>query len=184
VSAGRPCPDEARRLRRGRFDVRASSRACPEEPLEFDDQTTLPRCGRAVRLQRLDALRVARRGPGTFARVDRRLLAPATQRVRVHPDTLTDPHHRRVHRQLRIFIPGLGNQPHRTLTKLRRILPRCRRDFCNRFSHGEGNESVDVLDARAVHGQIRRCVEFLRAVDGEHFERMFAAIGIDPAVIA
>ncbi|MCJ1697958.1 AAA family ATPase [Rathayibacter caricis] len=52
-------------------------------------------------------------------------------------------------------------------------------DFCNRFSHGEGSESVDVLDARAVHGQIRRCMEFLRAVDGEHFERMCAATGID-----
>ena len=37
---------------------------------------------------------------------------------------------------------------------------------------------------RAVHGQIRRCVEFLRAVDGEHFERMCSAIAVDPAVIA
>ncbi len=48
-------------------------------------------------------------------------------------------------------------------------------DFCNRFSHGEGNESVDVLDARAVQGQIRRCMEFLRAVDADHFERMCRA---------
>ncbi len=32
-------------------------------------------------------------------------------------------------------------------------------DFCNRYSHGEGSESVDVLDARAVQGQIRRCME-------------------------
>lgn len=25
-------------------------------------------------------------------------------------------------------------------------------DFCNRYSHGEGGESVDVLDARVIHG--------------------------------
>lgn len=54
-------------------------------------------------------------------------------------------------------------------------------DFCNRYSHGEGSETLDVLDARAVSGQIRRCMEFLRAVDGEHFERMCKATGIDPA---
>lgn len=56
-------------------------------------------------------------------------------------------------------------------------------DFCNRFSHGEGSESVDVLDARAVHGQIRRCMEFLRAIDSEHFERMCTATGSDPATL-
>jgi hypothetical protein len=56
-------------------------------------------------------------------------------------------------------------------------------DFCNRFSHGEGSEVVDVLDARAVHGQIRRCMEFLRAVDSEHFERMCTANGIDVATL-
>lgn len=56
-------------------------------------------------------------------------------------------------------------------------------DFCNRFSHGEGSESVDVLDARAVSGQIRRSMEFLRAVDRQHFERMCKATGIDPAVL-
>jgi wobble nucleotide-excising tRNase len=53
-------------------------------------------------------------------------------------------------------------------------------DFCNRFSHGEGSESVDVLDARAVHGQIRRCMELMRGVDGEHFKRMCEATGSDP----
>ena len=52
-------------------------------------------------------------------------------------------------------------------------------DFCNRYSHGEGTESVDVLDARAVHGQIRRCMELLRAIDAEHFERMCKAAKID-----
>src|SRR3546814_16364616 len=34
-------------------------------------------------------------------------------------------------------------------------------DFCNRYSHGEGSESVDGLDARAIHGQVRRGMEFL-----------------------
>lgn len=57
-------------------------------------------------------------------------------------------------------------------------------DFCNRFSHGEGSESIDVLDARAVHGQIRRCMEFLRAVDSEHYERMCIATGVDPNTLA
>lgn len=57
-------------------------------------------------------------------------------------------------------------------------------DFCNRYSHGEGSETVDVLDARAVHSQIRRCMEFLRAVDREHFERMCKATGIDLATLA
>lgn len=57
-------------------------------------------------------------------------------------------------------------------------------DFCNRYSHGEGSETVDVLDARAVHSQIRRCMEFLRAVDGEHFERMCKATGLEPATLA
>lgn len=56
-------------------------------------------------------------------------------------------------------------------------------DFCNRHSHGEGSESVDVLDARAVHGQIRRCMQFLRAVDREHFERMCTATNVDPAIL-
>ncbi|MDQ1250275.1 MAG: hypothetical protein QG597_4654 [Actinomycetota bacterium] len=54
-------------------------------------------------------------------------------------------------------------------------------DFCNRFSHGEGSESVDILDARTVHGQIRRCMEFMHSVDSEHFERMCEAAGLDPA---
>ncbi|WP_050806647.1 AAA family ATPase [Nesterenkonia sp. F] len=56
-------------------------------------------------------------------------------------------------------------------------------DFCNRFSHGEGNESVDVLDARTVHGQIMRCMQFLKEVDGEHFERMCTATDVDPTML-
>ncbi|WP_344676731.1 AAA family ATPase [Tessaracoccus defluvii] len=57
-------------------------------------------------------------------------------------------------------------------------------DFCNRFSHGEGSETVEVLDARAVHGHIRRCMEFLRAVDEEHFVNMCQAVSVDPAVLS
>lgn len=56
-------------------------------------------------------------------------------------------------------------------------------DFCNRFSHGEGRESVDVLDGRVVHGQIRRCMEFFKFADTEHFERMCQATGADANAI-
>ena len=56
-------------------------------------------------------------------------------------------------------------------------------DFCNRFSHGEGHETVEVLDARAVQGDIRRCMEFLRDVDPEHFENMCKAVKIHPTVL-
>lgn len=53
-------------------------------------------------------------------------------------------------------------------------------DFCNRYSHGEGTEIVDLLDARAVHRQISRCMEFLRTVDPVHYQRMCKATGVDP----
>lgn len=53
-------------------------------------------------------------------------------------------------------------------------------DFCNRFSHGEGSEMVGALDAKAVQGQIRRCMEFLRAVDEEHFKNMCRAVRVEP----
>ncbi|MGB3520303.1 MAG: AAA family ATPase [Mycobacterium sp.] len=56
-------------------------------------------------------------------------------------------------------------------------------DFCNRFSHGEGSESIDVLDGRVVHGQIRRCMEFFKFADTEHFERMCKATGADPVAV-
>lgn len=56
-------------------------------------------------------------------------------------------------------------------------------DFCNRYSHGEGSESVDVLDARVVHRQIRRCMEFLKHSDMEHFERMCKATDTDPLAL-
>lgn len=57
-------------------------------------------------------------------------------------------------------------------------------DFCNRYSHGEGSEHVDVLDARAVHGQIRRTMEFLKNVDPKHFSRMCKATAVDEGILA
>lgn len=57
-------------------------------------------------------------------------------------------------------------------------------DFCNRYSHGEGSESVDVLDGRAIHGQIRRCMEFMKSADVQHFERMCKATGSDATAVA
>lgn len=56
-------------------------------------------------------------------------------------------------------------------------------DFCNRFSHGEGSETVEVLDARTVQGDIRRCMQFLRSIDEDHFNKMCEAVKIDPAVL-
>jgi hypothetical protein len=37
--------------------------------------------------------------------------------VGIRPDTLPDPDHRRIQRQIRIAPPGLGDKPRRTLTK-------------------------------------------------------------------
>jgi len=82
------------------------------------------------------------------------------------------PHRTDFLQQLEVLVESQEGEPYRDVY-----------DFCNRFSHGEGSESIDVLDARAVHGQIRRCMEFLRAVDGEHFERMCKATGTDPSTI-
>ena len=56
-------------------------------------------------------------------------------------------------------------------------------DFCNRYSHGEGSESVDVLDARTVHQHIRRCMEFLQSADSNHFSRMCKATKADESVV-
>ena len=56
-------------------------------------------------------------------------------------------------------------------------------DFCNRWSHGEGSEVVDVLDARAVSNSVRRCMEFLRAADPDHFARMCKATAVDGSVL-
>lgn len=75
--------------------------------------------------------------------------------------------------QLEVLVKTAQGKPYRDVY-----------DFCNRFSHGEGAESIDVLDARTVHAQIRRCMEFLRGVDGDHYRRMCKAAGIDPDSLA
>jgi len=100
------------------------------------------------------------------------LLPNAVRRVLEVFASYKAPHRTDFLQQLEVLVEAQEGEPFRDVY-----------DFCNRFSHGEGNESVDVLDARAVHGQIRRCMEFLRAVDGEHFERMCVATGIDPAAL-
>ncbi len=82
------------------------------------------------------------------------------------------PHRTDFLQQLEVLVQSQAGEPFRDVY-----------DFCNRYSHGEGSESVDVLDARAVHAQIRRCIEFLRSIDNEHFERMCAATGTDPATL-
>ncbi|ORM37388.1 AAA family ATPase [Williamsia sp. 1135] len=56
-------------------------------------------------------------------------------------------------------------------------------DFCNRWSHGEGSEAVDVLDVRAVYNSVRRCMEFLRAADLDHFTRLCKATSVDASVL-
>lgn len=97
------------------------------------------------------------------------LLPNAARRVLEIFASYKAPHRSDFLRQLEVLVESQAGEPYRDVY-----------DFCNRFSHGEGSESIDVLDARAVHGQIRRCMEFLRAIDDEHFERMCTASGIDP----
>lgn len=101
------------------------------------------------------------------------LLPNAARRVLEVFASYKAPHRSDFLQALEVLVQGEEGEPHRDVY-----------DFCNRFSHGEGSESVDVLDARAVHGQIRRCMEFLRAVDGEHFERMCTATGVNATVLA
>ncbi len=98
------------------------------------------------------------------------LLPNAARRVLEIFASYKAPHRTDFLQQLEVLVEAQEGEPFRDVY-----------DFCNRYSHGEGSESVDVLDARAVHGQIRRCMEFLRAVEAEHFERMCAATGTDPA---
>jgi hypothetical protein len=62
----------------------------------------------------------------TPAGVDGGLLAPAPQRVRVHPDPRADPQHSRVQRQPGLLLTSLRDKPHRPLPQLVRVLPRCR----------------------------------------------------------
>ncbi|MFT4293876.1 MAG: AAA family ATPase [Micropruina sp.] len=101
------------------------------------------------------------------------LLPNAARRVLEVFASYKAPHRTDFLQQLEALVESQEGEPYRDVY-----------DFCNRFSHGEGNESIDVLDARAVHGQIRRCMELLRAVDSEHFERMCAGAGIDVAALA
>lgn len=98
------------------------------------------------------------------------LLPNAARRVLEVFASYKAPHRNDFLQQLEALVQTQAGEPYRDVY-----------DFCNRFSHGEGNESVDVLDARAIHGQIRRCMDFLRAIDREHFERMCSATNIDLA---
>lgn len=100
------------------------------------------------------------------------LLPNAARRVLEVFASYKAPHCPDFRKQLEILVEAQDEEPFRDVY-----------DFCNRFSHGEGSESIDVLDARAVQGHIRRCMEFLQAVDEEHFERMCKATGIDPATL-
>lgn len=50
-------------------------------------------------------------------------------------------------------------------------------DFCNRFSHGEGRETQVFLDVQTTQQNLRRCMEFLRAVDARHYTDMCRAVG-------
>ncbi|MCH1868782.1 AAA family ATPase [Nocardioides sp. CFH 31398] len=100
------------------------------------------------------------------------LLPNATRRILEVFASYKAPHLGDFSRALEAMVKEQDGEPYRDVY-----------DFCNRYSHGEGSETVDVLDARAVHGQIRRCMEFLQAVDSEHFERMCMATGVDPAAL-
>lgn len=101
------------------------------------------------------------------------LLPNAARRVLEVFASYKAPHRTDFLQQLEVIVQSQPGEPYRDVY-----------DFCNRYSHGEGSESVDVLDARAVHGQIRRCMEFLRSADAEHFARMCTATDIDPATLS
>lgn len=101
---------------------------------------------------------------------DRLFLLPnAARRVIEIFASYKAPHRTDFAQQLEVLVQAQPGEPYRDVF-----------GFCNKHSHGEGSESVDVLDARAVHGQIRRCMQFLRDSDPTHFERMCDAAGIDP----
>lgn len=100
------------------------------------------------------------------------LLPNAARRVIEVFASYKAPHRTDFLQQLEVLVQSQDGEPFRDVY-----------DFCNRHSHGEGNESVDVLDARAVHAQIRRCMKFLRSVDREHFERMCTATNTDPTAL-
>ncbi|MEO1061351.1 MAG: AAA family ATPase [Actinomycetota bacterium] len=101
------------------------------------------------------------------------LLPNASRRVLEVFASYKAPHRPDFLQQLEILVQSQEGEPFRDVY-----------DFCNRYSHGEGSESIDVLDARAVHGQIRRCMEFLKSIDPEHYERMCEAAAIDSTQVA
>lgn len=101
---------------------------------------------------------------------DRLFLLPnAARRVIEIFASYKAPHRTDFAQQLEVLVQAQPGEPFRDVFT-----------FCNKHSHGEGSESLDLLDARAVHGQIRRCMQFLRESDPTHFERMCTAAGIDP----
>ena len=101
------------------------------------------------------------------------LLPNAARRVLETFASYKAPHRPNFLQQLEALVQVDPDEPYRDVY-----------DFCNRFSHGEGSETVEVLDARAVHSHVRRCMEFLRAVDEEHFANMCKAVKVDPGVLA
>lgn len=100
------------------------------------------------------------------------LLPNAARRVLEVFASYKAPHRPNFLQQLEWLVKEQPSEPHRDVF-----------DFCNRFSHGEGPETVEVLDARTVQGDIRRCMQFLRSVDEDHFNKMCEAVKIDPAVL-
>lgn len=108
-------------------------------------------------------------GVGDSPDHDRLFLLPnAARRVLEIFASYKAPHRTDFSEQLRSLVETKEGEPFRDVY-----------DFCNRHSHGEGSESVDVLDARSVHAQLRRAMEFLKAVDEEHFQRMCQAAKIN-----
>jgi wobble nucleotide-excising tRNase len=100
------------------------------------------------------------------------LLPNATRRVLEVFASYKAPHLSHFDQRLKCLMDETSGDPYRDVY-----------DFCNRYSHGEGSESVDVLDARVVHRQIQRCMQFLRSVDADHFSRMCKATSVDESVL-
>jgi wobble nucleotide-excising tRNase len=101
------------------------------------------------------------------------LLPNAARRVLEVFASYKAPHRPNFLQQLEWLVQTQPNEPYRAVY-----------DFCNRFSHGEGHETVEVLDARAVHAEICRCMQFLRSVDADHFQRMCEAVKVDPKALS
>ncbi|TDZ79109.1 hypothetical protein DE4585_02844 [Mycobacteroides salmoniphilum] len=101
------------------------------------------------------------------------LLPNATRRVLEVFSSYKAPHLSNFDQRLEVMMGDAASNPYRDVY-----------DFCNRYSHGEGNETVDELDGHATHRLIRRSMEFLKFSDAEHFERMCKATDVDPNVVA